>query len=123
MGQQQLFPLLLATIVVGIAIVVGMEMFANESRTAEQDEIRQRLVEVAGRAQDWYRRPRALGGGDRSFARISWRAINMDPSTVHAKYTMTSKAQNRFLLTAASTSDTTLSMSYFVYADSVVLQP
>jgi len=122
MGQQQLFPLLLATIVVGIAIVLGMEMFAQESRTAEQDEIHQRLVEVASRAQDWYRRPKALGGGGRSYVGISWRVLNLNPNTGHAKYTMANKAQDRFLLTGTSASDATLSIGYIVFADSLVLQ-
>jgi hypothetical protein len=122
MGQQQLLPLLLAAIVVGVAIILGMEMFAQESRTAERDEIHLRVLEVVGRAQDWYKRPQALGGGGRSFVSISWAKLNVKPTTDRAVFTMTSKLINSFVLTGTSLVDSTLSISYKVYADSLVLQ-
>lgn len=122
MGQQQLLPLLLAAIVVGTAIILGMDMFAQENRTAGQNEIHLRLVEVAGRAQEWYHRPRTLGGGNRSFAGISWQALNMQQNTDHAIYAMASMQIDNFVLTATSTSDGTMSISYKVYADSLILQ-
>jgi len=68
MGQQQLLLIILGVIVVGIAVAVGITMFQDNAVSANRDAVTNDLVNLAARAQQFYRRPTALGGGQGSFA-------------------------------------------------------
>lgn len=67
MGQQQLLLIVLGVIIVGIAVVVGINMFSASSASANQDAIISDLTNLASMAQQHYRKPAALGGGGNSF--------------------------------------------------------
>ena len=67
MGQQQLLLIILGVIVVGIAVVVGISMFQDNAISANRDAVTNDLVNLGARAQQYYRRPPALGGGGNSF--------------------------------------------------------
>ncbi|MEK9138590.1 MAG: hypothetical protein AAB393_15815 [Bacteroidota bacterium] len=67
MGQQQLLLIILGVIVVGIAVAVGITMFQDNAVSANRDAVTNDLVNLAARAQQHYRRPAALGGGQGSF--------------------------------------------------------
>ncbi len=67
MGQQQLLLIILGVIVVGIAVVVGITMFQDNAISANRDAVTNDLVNLGARAQQYYRRPIALGGGGNSF--------------------------------------------------------
>ncbi len=71
MGQQQLLLIILGVIVVGIAVAVGITMFTDNAVSANRDAVTNDLVNLASRAQQFYRRPTALGGGQGSFLGLS----------------------------------------------------
>jgi hypothetical protein len=71
MGQQQLLLIILGVIVVGIAVAVGITMFADNAVSANRDAVSNDLVNLAARAQQYYRRPAALGGGGNSFVGLT----------------------------------------------------
>ena len=71
MGQQQLLLIILRVIVVGIAVVVGITMFQDNAISANRDAVTNDLVNLGARAQQYYRRPIALGGGGNSFNNIT----------------------------------------------------
>ena len=71
MGQQQLLLIILGVIVVGIAVAVGITMFTDNAVNANRDAVTNDLVNLAARAQQFYRRPTALGGGGNSFVGLS----------------------------------------------------
>jgi hypothetical protein len=71
MGQQQLLLIILGVIVVGIAVVVGITMFQDNAISANRDAVTNDLVNLGARAQQFYRRPVALGGGGNSFAGVT----------------------------------------------------
>jgi len=71
MGQQQLLLIILGVIVVGIAVAVGITMFNDSAVSANRDAVTNDLVNLASRAQQYYRRPTALGGGGGSFANLT----------------------------------------------------
>jgi len=71
MGQQQLLLIILGVIVVGIAVAVGITMFQDNAVSANRDAVTNDLVNLASRAQQFYRRPAALGGGGNSFAGLT----------------------------------------------------
>ena len=67
MGQQQLLLIVLGVIIVGIAVVVGINVFTASSAEANRDAIVSDLTNLAAMAQQYYRKPDALGGGGNSF--------------------------------------------------------
>jgi hypothetical protein len=67
MGQQQLLLIILGVIVVGIAVVVGITMFQDNAISANRDAVTNDLINLGARAQQFYRRPISLGGGQNSF--------------------------------------------------------
>jgi len=68
MGQQQLLLIVLGVIIVGIAIAVGITMFSSSSVSANRDAVVNDLNNLASRAQQYWRKPAEMGGGNRSFA-------------------------------------------------------
>jgi Tfp pilus assembly protein PilE len=71
MGQQQLLLIILGVIVVGIAVAVGITMFSDSATSANRDAVSNDLVNLAARAQQFYRRPASLGGGGNSFVGLT----------------------------------------------------
>jgi hypothetical protein len=86
MGQQQLLLIILGVIVVGIAVAVGITMFQDNAISSNRDSVTNDLVNLAARAQEYYRRPTTLGGGGNSFVGLTANAAGL------AK--LTSKASN-----------------------------
>ena len=71
MGQQQLLLIILGVIVVGIAVAVGITMFSDSAINANRDALANDLVNLASRAQQFYRRPVSLGGGGNDFTKLT----------------------------------------------------
>lgn len=67
MGQQQLLLIVLGVIIVGIAVVVGINTFSASSSQANTDALIADLSTIAANAQQFYRKPQAMGGGGNSF--------------------------------------------------------
>lgn len=62
MGQQQLILLALAVVIVGIAIVVGIRAFTENSAKANADAMMQDAVRIANDMQAWKQKPAPFGG-------------------------------------------------------------
>ncbi len=70
MGQQQLLLILLGIILVGIAIIVGINLFRANAIETKRNNVTEELINLATLAQQYYMRPASLGGGSRSF--LGW---------------------------------------------------
>ena len=66
MGQQQLLLLVLATVIVGLATVAGIQAFDQGQQQAATDALTQRAVEIATDIQAQDQKPQQLGGLDLS---------------------------------------------------------
>ncbi len=62
MGQQQLLLLVLATVIVGIAIVVGINAYSENSVRTSWDSLLQDAMRIANDAQSWKNKPEMFGG-------------------------------------------------------------
>jgi len=62
MGQQQLLLLVLATVIVGLATVAGIQAFEQGSARANQDALTQTAVKIASDAQAQIKEPEQFGG-------------------------------------------------------------
>jgi hypothetical protein len=63
MGQQQLLLLVLGIVIVGLAVVVGIQAFGENQKKANADALVNDGVRIASDAQAWKLRPGAFGGG------------------------------------------------------------
>lgn len=68
MGQQQLLLIVLGVIIVGIAILLGIFLFRQNSIDQKRDMVINEGMTLANNALTYYRKPSALGGGQNSFA-------------------------------------------------------
>ena len=84
MGQQQLLLIVLSVIIVGIAVVVGINMFSASSASANLEAVTGDLLGLASRAQQYYVKPTGLGGGGNSFVGISADAAGVQKLTPKA---------------------------------------
>ena len=67
MGQQQLLLIVLGVIIVGVAIVAGIGLFNAGAEESAKDELVSQCVTIGSNAQQFYRRPVAMGGGGNTF--------------------------------------------------------
>jgi hypothetical protein len=67
MGQQQLLLIVLGVIIVGVAIVAGIGLFNAGAEESAKDELVAQSITIGSNAQQFYRRPIAMGGGGNTF--------------------------------------------------------
>ena len=61
------YPFILIAIVVGIAVPTAIATSSNSAISSNRDALSNDLVNLASRAQQYYRRPISMGGGGQSF--------------------------------------------------------
>lgn len=106
MGQQQLLLIVLGTIIVGVAIVVGINMFTTGAINAERDALLQDVNNVASSAASFWRKPAALGGGNRTFVGVSdVTTFGSDSSNANGVYIMSSVTATGFVVTATGANE------------------
>ena len=84
MGQQQLLLIVLSVIIVGIAVVVGINMFSASSASANLEAVTGDLLNLSSRAQQFYVKPSGLGGGGNSFVGLTADAAGIQKLTPKA---------------------------------------
>ena len=67
MGQQQLLLIVLGVIIVGIAVVVGINLFNANASEANRDGVVSDLNNLGAMAQQFYKKPASMGGGANTF--------------------------------------------------------
>ena len=63
MGQQQLLLLVLGIVIVGLAVVVGIEAFSENRTKSNADALVTDALRIASDAQAWALKPAQFGGG------------------------------------------------------------
>jgi hypothetical protein len=84
MGQQQLLLIVLGVIVVGIAVVVGINLFNASAEEANKDGIVSDCTNLGAMAQQYYKKPSSMGGGANSF--VGWSIPSGLDSTANGTY-------------------------------------
>ncbi len=67
MGQQQLLLIVLGLIIIGVAIVVGINLFKGNAVEVKRNNIIDDCLNLATLAQQHYKIPGAIGGGNNSY--------------------------------------------------------
>ena len=113
MGQQQLLLIVLGTIIVGVAVVVGINMFTTGAVNAERDALLQDVNNIASSAASYWRKPAALGGGARDFTGVtSVVTFGADSANANGAFTMTVTATDQFTLTATGANEGVVVVSF-----------
>ena len=84
MGQQQLLLIVLGVIVVGIAVVVGINLFNANAEEANKDGIVSDATNLGAMAQQYYKKPNSMGGGGNTFT--NWSIPTGLDSTANGTY-------------------------------------
>ena len=100
MGQQQLLLLVLGIVIVGLAVVVGIQAFGENQKKANADALVNDGVRIASDAQAWALKPQAFGGpaagedvGDATFQDLGYEASATDVySNLNGIFQLTSAA-------------------------------
>ncbi len=123
MGSQQLLFILVGAILVGIAIVVGLEYFEAQARESNRDEVIGSLNTFAGMAQSYYKKDKKLGGGGGTF--VGFSLPSELQSTASGNYSVLTTTSNRALMQGVGVEETggvvgcSQSASYVTYQVSV----
>lgn len=67
MGQQQLLLIVLGMVIVGVAIVVGINLYRGYAVDTKRNSVINECVNLAAQAQQYYLKPSTLGGGSNTF--------------------------------------------------------
>ncbi|MBD3273837.1 MAG: hypothetical protein GF372_00920 [Candidatus Marinimicrobia bacterium] len=113
MGQQQLLLIVLGTIIVGIAVAVGINMMGNAQEQANLDAVRQDLLTIASSAQGYFAKPTMMAGGGNSFTGITLNHISFPADSIvaqdaynqNAVYTLGAITDSTVTVSAVPTSD------------------
>lgn len=90
MGKQQLFLVLLGLFIVAVAVTLGVYVFVDESASENREAMVNELIQLATRAQRYYRTPVARGGGGDSFQGLTDITMLTDePNTANGTYALT----------------------------------
>ncbi len=84
MGQQQLLLIVLGVIIVGIAVVVGINLFNANAEESNKDGIVSDCTNLGAMAQQYYKKPTSMGGGGNSF--VAWSIPTGLDSTANGTY-------------------------------------
>ncbi len=101
MGQQQLLLIVLGVIIVGIAVVVGINVFTASSLQANNNAVIADLTTIGSMAQQHYRKPTAMGGGGNTFTGFGIPASL--EQTANGTYAITTPGAQTLTLTGIGT--------------------
>jgi len=95
MGQQQLLLIVLGVIVVGIAVVVGINLFNANAVSSNRDGVVSDLNNLGAMAQQFYKKPVSMGGGGNTFTGgDGWELPLELDTTANGNYAATVAAQS-----------------------------
>ena len=83
MGTQQLLLLVLGAVIVGVAIVAGLNMASSGAEQAEREGANVEAQAIGASATDYSRKPLTMGGGQGSFASTA-DSMDLDLSSTYA---------------------------------------
>lgn len=116
MGQQQLLLIVLGVIIVGIAIVVGINLFNANAEQSAKDTMVSEGTNLGALAQQYYKKPKAMGGGGNNFSGfvIPTKLQNTPTGSWAASVTST------LVTLTGDPNDYTWTVTTRVYADSIL---
>ena len=106
MGQQQLLLLIVAVVLVGLAVVAGLQVMEKHYRQDEADGLLDRSLAIATHAVSWKTRNDAFAGGNQSYEELEeggLQLLALDSANVRGRFAITGATVNTLEVTAVST--------------------
>jgi hypothetical protein len=100
MGQQQLLLIILGVIIVGIAIAVGLSLFAANSIQANKDAMINDVNNIAANAYQYRIRTTSMGGGNNSY--VGYAVPSKLSSNANATYVASGQTATACVITGTS---------------------
>ena len=131
MGQTQILLIVLSVIIVGVAVAVGIDQFAENALTSNRDAVAADCQRIISQSMQYYRKPTSLGGGGNSFTGLTFAKIGVDTLNQNGVFGLTvTDADNIQIAGTGSetrsdgtpvqvTLDYTGSINNFVYSDNL----
>jgi len=94
MGQQQLLLIALGIIVVGIALVVGLDLFSTSAAESNRDQLISDLNFISALARAHFRKPMDNGGGGNSFANFEIPTAMLETANGTFEHTQTGHSKD-----------------------------
>jgi hypothetical protein len=101
MGQQQLLLIVLGVIIVGIAVVVGINLFNANAEEAAKDGVVSDNTNLGAMAQQYYKKPLSMGGGGNSFTNFVLPAGLV--TTANGSYAISTPGDQQIIFTGTPT--------------------
>jgi hypothetical protein len=106
MGQQQLILLVIAVILVGFAVIAGLEILQRHYRQDEADGLLDRSLTIATNAVSWKSRNDPFEGGNQSYEELAGgdgiALLGLDSTNVRGRYRITDATVNTLEVTGVS---------------------
>ncbi|GAB4289115.1 MAG: hypothetical protein Kow0098_06890 [Ignavibacteriaceae bacterium] len=119
MGQQQLLLIVLGVIIVGIAVVVGINLFNANAEESAKDSIVADCTNLGAMAQQYFKKPTSMGGGGNSF--VGWSVPTSLQENANGTYAASNPSATSVTITGKplTTSGYTWDVTTTVTADSI----
>lgn len=75
MGTQQLFLVILTTVIISIATTIAITSISKTSITAMEEDFTVHMLRVVSDVEAFWHRPEALGGGSHSFNEVNFNTV------------------------------------------------
>ena len=98
MGQTQLLLVVLGVMLIGVAIYVGVSIFSANTVDNTRNAIIVDLQNFANRANVYYWKPEAQGGGGRSFEGLTLAKLYPMAENLNAKYSIESTQDDQCVI-------------------------
>lgn len=125
MGQQQMLLIILGVIIVGIALVVGIDMFGASAAMANLEAVSNDLLHLAALSQQYFVKSVQMGGGGYSFTNLTNISQLLAKATNdNGTYSVLSQADDNVTLQGVGVLDgdddgTLITVQIKVFADSL----
>jgi hypothetical protein len=118
--MQQLILLTLVALLIGVALLAGLETSQDSLRQANEFAVVHEAMTIVGYAQAWYRRPKWLGGGGGSFSDFTLEVIRYNAVSVNGHFIVSEQKERSFRLTGiGKEGDPPLRVTLEVFANSL----
>lgn len=93
MGQQQLLMIVLALIIVAIAVAISISLFRSNAIEGKRDILIEETSSLGIMALQYYKKPKELGGGDKSF--VGWSIPKSMNQTINGNFMRVDEASEQ----------------------------
>lgn len=98
MSSQQFLLLILVIVIIGAAIAAAVFLFHDQSAASNRDGLSSDLLKLSVRVYQYYVRPKAWGGGEKSFAGLSMEYLTSNPRNANGTYSVVSVSPSEVVL-------------------------